>query len=194
MVITGKYLVMDDPRMAPLGIDEVDDETRQLFGRGMTAPDGSPLNIFGTLAHHPKFLKRWMPFAAHVLSKSTLPARDRELLILRTGFRCASRYEWGQHAVIALGCDISAEEIERVKAGPDAAGWSTHDAALLQAADDLHDDARVGDAAWATLASAYSDEQLIDVVGAVGNYHLVAFLLNSLGVQLDEGVADSLGR
>ena len=180
--------------MAPLGVDEVDDETRELFGRGLSAPDGAPLNIFGTLARHPKFLKRWMPFAAHVLSKSTLPARDRELLILRTGFRCASRYEWGQHAVIALRCDIDAEEIDRVKAGPDADGWTVHDAALLRAADELHDEARIADATWATLSSAYTDEQLIDVIGAVGNYHLVAFLLNSLGVQLDDGVVDSLGH
>ena len=47
-----------------------------------------PLNIFATLAHHPKLLKRWLVFGNHVLAKSTLPARDRELLILRTGWRC----------------------------------------------------------------------------------------------------------
>ena len=179
--------------MPPVSADDVDYETRELFDRGLRAPDGTPLNIFATLARHPKFLKRWLPFATHVLSKSSLTPRDRELLILRTGYRCASRYEWGQHAVIALRCDLSPEEVERIKAGPDA-GWSPHEAALLRAADELHDDARIGDATWSTLRGELSDEQLIDAIAAVGNYHLVAFLLNSLGVELDEGVPDSLGH
>ena len=55
-------------------IEEWDDETKALLG-------GNPvINIFATLAHHPKLMKRWLVFGNHVLAKSTLPARDRELL------------------------------------------------------------------------------------------------------------------
>lgn len=178
-------------RMAPLRADDVAEETQLLFEKGLRGPDGNPLNIFGTLARHPKLLKRWLPFAAHVLSKSSLPARDRELLILRTGYRCRSNYEWGQHALIALDCDLTQDEIDRVKHGPDAR-WDDHDAALLRAADELHDDAHVSDGTWEQLLDRYGDEQMIDVLATVGNYHFVAFLLNSLGVQLDDGVPDSL--
>src|SRR5262249_26102945 len=80
--------VSPEPRLAPKPRDEWDDETRALIG------DNS-LNIFATLAHHPKLMKRWMVFGSHVLAKNTLPARDRELLILRTGWNCGSPYEWG---------------------------------------------------------------------------------------------------
>jgi len=176
--------------MAPLRSDEVGEETQALFDKGLRASDGNPLNIFATLARHPKMLKRWLPFAAHVLAKSSLPARDRELLILRTGYRCRSPYEWGQHALIALDCDLTQDEIDGVRHGADV-DWDDHDAALLRAADELHDDARVSDGTWDQLRGRYSDEQMIDMIAAVGNYHLVAFLLNSLGVDLDEGVPDS---
>ncbi len=116
------------PRIAPLPIAEWDEELKPLGVTGLTAPDGSPLNIFGTLANHPKLLKRWLVFANHVLAKSTLTPRDRELLILRAGWNNQAPYEWGQHVAIALRSDISQEEIDRVAAGPDAPGWDPFDA------------------------------------------------------------------
>jgi 4-carboxymuconolactone decarboxylase len=169
----------DDPRLA------------ELFSKGLDGPDGHPLNIFGTLGNHPDLLRRWLVFAAHVLSKNTLVARDRELLILRTGWNCRSRYEWGQHVLIARECGISDDEIERVKTGPAADGWSDPDRLLLTAADELHTDSSLSDESWAALSDRYSTEQVLDLVATVGNYHLVAMFLNSCRVELDEGVPDT---
>ena len=158
-------------------------EFMQTVGR-----EGRVLNIYRTLAAHPKLLKRWGVFGTHVLYKSTLPPRERELLILRTGWLCRSEYEWGQHVIIAKGVGVTDEEIERVKAGPDAPGWTPFDEALLRAADELHNDAFISDATWAALSERYDTRQMIDVIFAVGQYHIVSMALNSLGVQLDQGV------
>jgi 4-carboxymuconolactone decarboxylase len=185
--------VPSPPRVAPL--DDPSPEVQELYERGgLRAPNGSTLNIFATLAHHPALLKRWLVFANHVMSKSTLSPRDRELLILRVGVRCGAPYEFGQHHVIAQRCDITLDEIERVKDGPDHPSWSSFDAALLRAADELHDDSLITDATWATLAERYSTEQLLDAVFTVGQYHLVSFALNSCGVVLDDGIPDELAR
>ena len=179
------------PRITP--VTDPSPEVVELYERGgMRAPDGATLNIFATLAHHPPLLRRWLVFASHVLSKSTLTPRDRELLILRTGWRCDAQYEFSQHAVIARRSDITDAEIEATKAAIAEHPWSDHDAALLRAADELHDDACISDATWVTLRATYSDEQLLDAIFAVGNYHLVSMLLNSCGVQLDEGVEPAL--
>ena len=67
---------LDTPRIPPLEDAQIDPETLERFG-------GRVLNIFRTLAHHPKLMKRWLVFGNHVLSKSTLSARDREIAILR---------------------------------------------------------------------------------------------------------------
>ena len=167
-----------------------DDEARDAMGKMLTA-DGEPLNIFATLARHPKLLKRWMVFAAHVLSKSSLPARDRELAILRTGWLCQSPYEWGQHVAIGLRSDISRDEITALSIGPDDPIWSPFDSAVVRAADELHSGARIGDSTWATLSARYTEQQLLDLVAAIGNYHLVSFFLNTCRVPLDEGVDPS---
>lgn len=152
------------------------------------------LNIFATLAHHPKLLKRWLVFGSHVLARSSLPAREREMLILRIGWLCRAEYEWGQHVLIARGSDLSDEEIQRIAEGPDAPGWTTSDACLLRAVDELHGDAMISDPTWKSLSERYDTKQLLDLVFTVGQYQLVSMALNTLGVQRDPGVPGFPGR
>jgi len=152
--------------------------------------DGRDLNIFRVMMNHPDLTRRWTVFAGHILRKQTLPPRDRELLILRTGFNCRSPYEWGQHVRISEAGGIDRETIDRVVDGPGAGGWSESEAALLRAADELHADAKIGDDTWAALAKAYDEKQLIEIPMLVGQYHMVAFTLNSLEVEQDPGLED----
>jgi 4-carboxymuconolactone decarboxylase len=166
---------MSPPRIAPGPADGL--------------PEGVPhWNVFTTLARHPKLFRDWLRFGGRLLAGGELPARDRELLILRTAIRCEAPYEWGQHVRIGLGSGLARDEIDRVPAGPDAPGWSDHDATLLRAADELHDTSTLSDATWAALADRYGEHELIEVVMLVGHYHMVAFALNAFGVELDEGL------
>lgn len=177
---------MTEPRIAPLPVDRWDDEARTILDAD--SPAGGTLNIFATLAHHPKLMKRWLVFGNHVLAKSTLSPRDRELLILRTGWNCRSPYEWGQHVAIARAVGISDAEIALVSQGADAVGWSAHDAALMRAADDLHNDSCLSAATWNTLATDHDEQQMLDLIFAVGQYHIVSMALNSCRVARDDGV------
>jgi 4-carboxymuconolactone decarboxylase len=149
--------------------------------------NGRDLNLFKVLMHHPDLARRWTVFAGHVLRKQTLPARARELLILRIGWLNQASYEWAQHVVIAKREGISAEEIERIKQGPKA-GWEPPDAMLLQAVDDLFENSVISDAVWTGLSAKYSTQQMIDLVFTVGQYNLVSWALNSFGVPLDDNV------
>jgi 4-carboxymuconolactone decarboxylase len=149
--------------------------------------NGRDLNMFKVLMHHPDLARRWTVFAGHVLRKQTLPARARELLILRIGWLNQAGYEWAQHVVIAKREGISEQEIERIKQGPKA-GWEPLDAMLLQAVDDLFENSVISDAVWAALSAKYSTQQMIDLVFTVGQYNLVSWALNSFGVPLDDNV------
>ena len=97
---------LTEPRVQPLSFSEWDAELQKIWKKGIENPDSPAarpvLNIFRTLANHPKLLSRWRVFGNHVLSKSSLPPRDREILILRIGWLCGSEYEWGQHVKIIL--------------------------------------------------------------------------------------------
>ena len=114
---------------------------------------------------HPGLFRKWLPFGGKLLA-GKIPPRDRELLILRTGWRCGAEYEWGQHAVIGRAAGLTDDEIRRVQDGPDAPGWSAADATLLRAADELHDDSCITDATWDALAARYDERQLIELPDA----------------------------
>lgn len=170
------------PRVAPLEVDDLDPEIREILG------DGPILNIFRVVAVHPKLLKRWLVFGNHVLAKSTLPARDREIAILRIGWLCGSEYEWAQHVRIGLSVGLTGEEIERIPEGASAEGWSDFERAILRAVDELDTQACLTDESWEALSTEYDTRQMLDLVFAVGQYRLVSMVLNTLGVPLDEGL------
>ncbi len=173
-------------RLPPVAPEDRSPETAELLQQLKFRPDGPDPNIFATLAHHPRLLKRWSAFGGTLLYRAELTARQRELLILRTAWHCRAHYEWSYHVPLGMGAGISKAEVAALTEGPTAPGWGPIDAALLQAADDLHHDAVIGGATWATLAAHFTPAQLVEIPMVVGQYHLVAFTLNSLGVQLDE--------
>ena len=177
---------LSEPRVAALEESEWDDEAREIMQPFVR--QGRIFNIFKTLTNHPALAKRWMVFANHILGKSTLSVRDRELVILRIGYLCQAGYEWGQHVLIAREAGMSDEEIRSCKTGPETPGLSELDRLLLTATDELHSDAHVSDATWAGLAERYNTQQMMDLVFTIGQYNLVSMALNSFGVQPDEGL------
>jgi 4-carboxymuconolactone decarboxylase len=180
----------DEPRIPPLPPDEWDGDIKQILEAvpgGVTNQLGEN-NIFPTLARHPDLFRAWLRFGGYLLTSGKLSGPDRELLILRTAVNCRSSYEWGQHVRISLAGGMEREAIDRVLEGADADGWSDHEATLLRAADELHESSRISDGTWERLAETYDTEKLIEATMVVGHYHMVAFALNSFGVELDEGL------
>ncbi len=173
------------PRIPPLPQEERTPAVQELLDTVRIA--GAEANIFTTFVRAEGLTRRWLPFGGKLLS-GKIPARDRELLILRTGWNCDAEYEWAQHVLIGALAGLTQEEMDRIPDGPDADGWDPFDATLLRAADELHRDRCIGDATWAELAERYDVPQLIELPMLVGHYHMVAMTLNSLGVQIDEGL------
>jgi 4-carboxymuconolactone decarboxylase len=174
------------PRIMPAADNDLTEEQREIVAPMQAR--GSVLNIFRTLLNHPAAAKGFLGWGGYVLSrKNTLPPREREIVILRTGFLCRSGYEWTQHVPIGKRAGLTDDEIARIKLGADAPGWSEADRALLRAADDLHCDHFVSEGVWAALSKHLSEQQRMDVVFTVGQYTQVSMILNSFGVQLDPG-------
>ena len=176
-------MYLDKPRIAPLADDEFDADQRAAF-----EATGSNLNIFRTLARAPKALTRFLEWGGYILSKrNSLAPREREIAILRTGFLCKSGYEFTQHTRIGLASGLTEAEIAAIKAGASAATWNAADQALIRACDELHARQFISDAAWAALQKHFDDKQCMDLVFTVGQYTQVSMMLNTFGVQLDEG-------
>jgi alkylhydroperoxidase family enzyme len=148
-----------------------------------------PPNMHLTFGKNASLYAKWLPFATYIIPASSLAPRDRQILILRSAFNWHCGYAWSQHVRISkrLSALLDAEIAALENTGTHA--WTTKEAALIRACDDGAKAARIGDEAWRELARHYSEEELLDAVFTIGQYALIALALNSLDVQLDEGLS-----
>ncbi|HET6950598.1 MAG TPA: carboxymuconolactone decarboxylase family protein [Acidimicrobiales bacterium] len=158
------------------------------------ATGGERPRLLTTLARNPRLFRRWLPLGATLLLRGDLARADRELVILRTAWRCGSWYEWVQHVHLAGKAGLPSADVERVAAGPEATGWSPTRRLLVRAADELHDRQVITDPTWEELAAVLTERQLIELCLLVGHYEMLALTLNSLGVEPEPTALARLGE
>ena len=173
-------------RIPPVAENDWPDDIRPALDR-LAGERGRPLNVFRTLANHPRLFLRWLGLGEQLLDHSTLPPRLRELVILRTATLAGSSYEWAHHTVIGRSAGLSEDEIARVREGPDAAGWSDTDLAVLRAVDELYGGNDLSESTWAGLSTRWHTQQLMEMVITVGFYTMTATFLNAFRVEIDPG-------
>lgn len=176
------------PRIQPVSEASWSQEERELL-LPVRQQRGYILNVYATLACHPAMYRPWLGFARYILRESSLPAREREMLICRIAWLTGGEYEWSAHIRLGKEAGLTDAEIARLAKGPDASGWPPSDAVLVQAVDELYYDAFISDATWNTLAKRFDAHQMMDLVFTVGAYKMLAMALNSFGTQLDKDMS-----
>jgi AhpD family alkylhydroperoxidase len=173
------------PRIAPGTRREIG-PVNALIARAIgIATRSAPPNIFTTLGRHRRLFRRWLWFAAGLMPRGTLPRADTELVILRVAHNCGCEYEWGHHERIAQSTGLTSAQVQQVREGASAGGWTPPQALLLRAADELHADREISDELWAQLRPLFSDQELIELCMLVGHYEMLAMTLNTLRVEPD---------
>jgi alkylhydroperoxidase family enzyme len=173
-LLTAVSLLAAEPRLRPVPATSLTDEQRALtatyagaFGTGAD---------FRTLLVHPEAVKGVLPFANYILAESTVPARHRELLIMRTALLTRSDYLWAKHQTRAraagLAADQELDEFER---------------ALLRAAEELHHYSFITDDTWGALAKRYGVHQLMDATFIVAEMTMLGAIVNSARTDLEPG-------
>jgi AhpD family alkylhydroperoxidase len=170
-------------RLAPLADDEWDEQAHAALSRFLPADRRNAKgagNALATLIRHPDLAKAFLGFSGHLLGRSTLPARLRELAILRVAARRGCAYEWTHHVTLASETGLTETEIEEAGQGRAA---NELDSAVLAAVDELDRDSNVSDPIWAALARHLDERQRMDLVFTIGAYCLLAMAFNTFGVE-----------
>lgn len=166
-------------RPSPVPYEEWDAEVLRPLTGGRTVP---PSNALGLLLNHPHLAKAFLAFGTHLLYRSTLPARTRELTILRVAWRHRCRYEWAHHVLIAREAGVTEEEVEEVRQGTSTL--------LNRAVDELETTSSLSNEVYEELAKDMDERQLMDFVFTVGAYGMQAMAYNTFRVEPDPGMDD----
>jgi len=177
-------------RLPPLPADQWDDAVQQALAVMLPEERRNPndaSNILSTFVHHPALTKEFLRFNVHLLFRSTLPPRLRELAILRVAHRTDSEYEWFQHVKMGLREGLTEDEIAGVQRGPaDYPAADEFDRTVLTGVDELMDSYELSDATWSALGARFDERQRMDFIFTVGCYITVAMALKTFGIELDE--------
>ena len=149
------------------------------------------LSIFQVLLNHPRLARTFNDMLATMLWHGALDPRLRELVIMRIGWLTACDYEWTQHWRVASGLGISAEDLLGVRDWPSHQEFGAAERAVLAATDDVVRDGVVSAESWAACERELQGDTtvLIELVTAIGAWRMVASMLHSLGVPLEDGMA-----
>ncbi|MEU1180355.1 carboxymuconolactone decarboxylase family protein [Streptomyces sp. NPDC005820] len=166
-------------RLPPVPYEDWDAEVLRPLTGGRTIP---PSNALGLLLNHPHLARAFLTFSTQLVYRGTLPARTRELAVLRVAWRRRCRYEWAHHLLMARQAGVTEEELEQVRQGADTP--------LNRAVDELETTSTLCDETYAELAKELDERQLMEFVFTVGAYAMQAMAYNTFGLELDEGLPD----
>jgi len=144
--------------------------------------------VRATLARHESLFEAWDPFGAAIFH-GALPARDREVLILRTAWLTQCRVQWAYHEAPAARAGLTQADIAAIVEGPESTALDEWDRVLVKVVDQLREQGTIDDVTWTVLAARYTTEQLIEVPLIAGHYLMIAYAVNSFGTPVPKGSA-----
>lgn len=172
-------------RVQPLPADEWDEAVRTSLSVMLPPERCNPEdagNLMATLARHPKLARSYLRYSGYLLYGSTLPARVRELAILRVAHRRDCAYEWSHHVRMGREAGLSDTEIAAARTGEAADGF---DRAVIDAVDELDEKSNVSDRTWTALCERLDERQRMDLIFTIGGYAALAMAINAFGVEVD---------
>jgi AhpD family alkylhydroperoxidase len=176
---------MTSPRITPGGRRDVG-----VFAYGFARMAGlvtrsNPPNLFLTMGRAPKLFRGWLRFAGRLMPGGSLPRRDTELVILRVAHLRGCAYEFEHHVKLSRRAGIDKQQIEQVKQGPSAEGWTDRERVLLTAVDELVATDDLTDPTWDALRRHLDEKRAVEFLMLVGHYEMLATFLLTLRVRPD---------
>lgn len=172
-------------RIAPLDSARADRPTQALF-QELRRTFGKVPNLFATVAHYPQALKPLLEYFHAVYTRSSLPKRVLELVILRSSVGRQSDYCLTLHKAFALEHGVTYDEIMSLSEDPRHTRFGEPERVVLDYAAQVVSDSRgVTDELFARVRRHYSEAEVLNVTLLIGLVEVFSCLSNALNIPMD---------
>jgi AhpD family alkylhydroperoxidase len=152
-------------------------EQRIARERGRISP------LYQILLHSPALASGWEQMLTAIRNRSSVPARLRELAILRVAVLNRAPYEFEAHISHALEAGLSESQVAAVRDGStDASLFTEQECDVLALTDAMTRDIEVPDAVHGRVARHFDAQGLLEMVATVAAYNMVSRLLVALRI------------
>lgn len=169
---------MSDERFQLPSADAMTPEQKRMANAIVAGPRGSLRGPFPVFIHSPAMGDLAQRLGAYVRFESAVPATLRELAILMTAQFWTAQYEWYAHRELALKAGLNPAIVDAVAAGRQPADLSREERIVYDFANELLTTKQVSDPTFAAVKAAFGQQGVVDLIGTMGYYSLVAMALN----------------
>jgi 4-carboxymuconolactone decarboxylase len=179
-------------RMPPIPADKLTEAQRQAIEEFRAARSAEISGPFVPLLRSPEVLTRARALSDYLRYRSALPPRLSEFVILMTARAWTQNYEWNAHEPLARRAGLSDGVIKAIADGRRPDGMAEDEEILFTFCDELRRTQAVSDPLYARAVAKFGEQGVIDTVGLVGYYTLIAMVLNTARTPLPPGASAAL--
>lgn len=175
------------PRLTFPTLEQMDGDQRRVYAATVTGRRGrAPANVMAWLAS-PEFANRAQHLGEFVRYSTSLPPRLSELAILVVARHWTAQYEWAVHKAEALKAGVDEAIINDIAAHR-LPQFSEPDAqAVYEFASVLVKRCHVPSEQYERAVAAIGEKGVVELVGLLGYYTLVAMTLNTFEIDPPPG-------
>ena len=185
--------VKGQDRMPPLEENQMNEEQRAAVEEFKRARDttrfGGP---FVPLLRSPEMLSRARNVGDYVRFNSALPPRLSEFVILITARHWTQHYEWAAHSSIAEQAGLDPTIIAAVADGRRPESMAADEATVYDFCNELLNTQGVSNLTYTRAVSLLGEKGIIDTIGIIGYYSMLAMVMNTARTPLREGMSSEL--
>jgi 4-carboxymuconolactone decarboxylase len=169
------------PRLTP---EQYSPEQGELAAR-IGGKRGKVAGPFTCWLHNPGLCDRIESLASYVRFENALSEKMRELCLLATARYWSAQDSWNAHTEKAKAAGLSAEVIDAIANNRAPPFGSKDEAALYEFNKQLLESGFVGDETFAAALAEFGTQGVVDLVGCIGTFTMMALCLNAFQVDLD---------
>jgi 4-carboxymuconolactone decarboxylase len=172
-------------RLPDFNADTATDEQKAVLQEILNGPRGNLNGPFLGWIHSPELAQHAQRLGAFCRYETGLPLRLSELAILLTAARWRSQAEWYIHYPIALKAGVPQGVADALREGGTPSFDDADDALVHAFATELYESQRVSDRTYDRAVERFGHVTVINLVGLLGYYSLVAMTLNTFGMRAE---------
>jgi 4-carboxymuconolactone decarboxylase len=178
------------PRLPDIDPDRLAPEQRRVYDAIVASPRGrveGPLRVWLT---SPDFAERAQNLGVYCRFGSKLPPRLSEIAILVGAAHWRAGFEWWAHANFARAAGHAEPLIEAIRTGATPAFANEDERSVHAVAKELVEQRRLTDATYRKATEVLGTQALVDLVGILGYYTIVAMTIVAFDVPMPPGEPD----
>jgi 4-carboxymuconolactone decarboxylase len=174
-------------RLPPIAPSQMTDAQKKAAAEFLDARGAELSGPFVPLLRSPELMTKVRAVGDYARYRSVLPPRLSELLILITARHWTQQFEWDAHYAIGLKAGVPPAVVSAVAEGRRPEGMAADEEILYDLAIELQRNQSVSDATYSRAVAKFGEQGVVDAVGIIGYYSLLAAVLNTARTPVPAG-------